>query len=465
MRVWILIAGVLAPVAATAQQTTPRSDVTFTKDIAPILQRSCQQCHGPRGLAPMPLTTYQEVRPWARAIKQKTARREMPPWFIEKTVGIQAFKDDPSLSDAEIEMIGKWVDSGAPMGNPADMPPMRQFPAAGAWVYGAPDLVVSSPVLTVTAVGADWHGPLENVAVPTGLTEDRWVKAVEVREFRPEETTKATTANRADGATPSYFTVHHAGVEVQRADGGNSETVGEGAAPRSRGGLPRAELSYLYEVGQNPMIYPANVGIRLPAGSKIVFPNNHFHSIGREVKMQIQAGFTFHPKDFVPKYPRGLSGLQLGADRELDIPAGEDNVRYDHFVTLPQPVKMVTFEPHLHASGKRMCQEVIYANGDRETLNCAGYNHNWVKAYVYADDEAPLLPAGAILHVTAWYNNTRSNPLVVDPRNWKGWGQRSIDDMFFLLSKFLPLTDEEYKAEVAARQNRTRSTSTAGQNP
>src|SRR5262245_8921038 len=101
VRVWLVIVGVLAPIAAAAQQTTPRRDVTFTKDIAPILQRSCQQCHGPRGLAPMPLTTYQEVRPWARAIKQRTMRREMPPWFIEKTVGIQAFKDDPSLSDAE----------------------------------------------------------------------------------------------------------------------------------------------------------------------------------------------------------------------------------------------------------------------------------------------------------------------------------------------------------------------------
>jgi hypothetical protein len=108
---------------------------------------------------------------------------------------------------------------------------------------------------------------------------------------------------------------------------------------------------------------------------------------------------------------------------------------------------------------------IIYANGDRQTLTCAGYNHNWVKAYVYEDDAAPLLPAGAILHVTAWYNNTRSNPLVADPRNWNGWGQRSIDDMFFLLSKFLPLTEGEYKAEVAARQNKMRTTSTSGQNP
>ena len=103
----------------------------------------------------MPLTTYQEVRPWATAIKRRTAAREMPPWFIEKNIGIQHFKDDPSLSDAEIEAIAAWVDRGAPEGNPADMPPARQFPQAGAWTLGEPDLVVSSPTFTVRAVGAE----------------------------------------------------------------------------------------------------------------------------------------------------------------------------------------------------------------------------------------------------------------------------------------------------------------------
>lgn len=110
-----------------------------------------------------------------------------------------------------------------------------------------------------------------------------------------------------------------------------------------------------------------------------------------------------------------------------------------------------------------MCQEAIYPDGFREVLNCAGYNHNWVKVYVYDDDVAPLLPAGTILHITGWFNNSASNPRVVDPRNWKGAGERSINDMFFMLSKFLPLTDEEFKEEVAAREakQRIRNTSTA----
>ena len=144
-----------------AGQTAVQRPVTFTKDIAPILQRSCQNCHRPNGgLAPMSLTTYDEVRPWARAIKLRTAKREMPPWFIEKNVGIQQFKDDISLSDEEIATIAAWVDAGAPRGNLADMPPPRQFADANAWTIGKPDLIVDRPCDHGPAVGGDYHAEL-----------------------------------------------------------------------------------------------------------------------------------------------------------------------------------------------------------------------------------------------------------------------------------------------------------------
>src|ERR1700687_3149875 len=129
---------------------------TFAKDIAPILQRSCQNCHRPQGVGPMPLVTYEQTRPWARSIQLKTAKGEMPPWFIEKNVGIQKFKDDPSLGDEEIATITAWADNGAPQGNPADMPPPKQFPPVGAWSLGTPpDLIVSSPTWTVRSGGGD----------------------------------------------------------------------------------------------------------------------------------------------------------------------------------------------------------------------------------------------------------------------------------------------------------------------
>src|SRR3989442_11275808 len=151
------MAAALAPSLAFGGQTPSPRAVTFTRDIAPILQRSCENCHRTSGVAPMPLTTYEEVRPWAVAIKRKTAAREMPPWFIEKNIGIQRFKDDPSLSDAEIETIATWVDSGAARGNPPDLPPPRRYADAARWTIGAPDLIVSTPVMPVKALGADWH--------------------------------------------------------------------------------------------------------------------------------------------------------------------------------------------------------------------------------------------------------------------------------------------------------------------
>ena len=450
--------GVLAPSAQQAGQTP--GQVTFTKDIAPILQRSCQNCHRPNGgLAPMTLTTYEEVRPWARAIKLRTAKREMPPWFLEKSVGIQEFKDDISLSDAEIATIGAWVDAGAPRGNLADMPPPRQFADTNAWSIGEPDLIVDSPLITVKAVGGDYHAPVVG-ATPTGLTEDRWIAAFEVKEYRPGEMQRS--AGRPGGGN-NYFVLHHQGItNVPPGELGNG---GEAGDDTRRPGT----LSYTYEVGQNAQFVPENAGIELKAGESIYFNSTHQHSIGKEVKMHVRIGFKLHPKGYVPKYPLGYVGTgggsilspRVGLGAELDIPGNTDNVRFDRFYVLQKPARLVTFEPHLHASGKRMCLEAIYPDGRMETMNCAGYNHAWVKTYIYQDHVAPLLPKGTTLHVMAWYDNSVKNPRVVDPRNWRGLGHRSIDDMIILISQFVAYSDEEFKAEVAARAERQQRRSPA----
>ena len=156
--VCVLAAAALMTQAIAAQSPAKSGarQVTFTKDIAPILQRSCQRCHRPDSMAPMSFLTYEDVRPWARALKQKVTAREMPPWFIDRTVGISKFKDDPSLTDQEIETIAAWVDGGATKGNPADLPPPRQFESDDIWHIGKPDLVVQSIKHTVPATGSDW---------------------------------------------------------------------------------------------------------------------------------------------------------------------------------------------------------------------------------------------------------------------------------------------------------------------
>src|SRR5690606_2517462 len=158
--------------------------VTFARDIAPILQRSCQNCHRPGGGGPMSLVTYEEVRPWAQVIKMKTAIRDrmgaMPPWYVEKDIGIQHYKQDPSLSDTELALIQAWADNGAPQGNPADMPPARQYADGDEWRIN-PDIIVTSEPIVMTGDDPDWWGEIPSIPIP--LETDRYVKAVEVREL------------------------------------------------------------------------------------------------------------------------------------------------------------------------------------------------------------------------------------------------------------------------------------------
>ena len=436
----VALVGTLIMVAPPLAAAQAAPEVTFTKDVAPILQRSCQSCHrpGPGGGAPMALLSYSDVRPWARAIKARTAARTMPPWFIEKEVGVQAFKDDPSLSDEEIAMIGHWVDAGAPRGNPADLPPPRQFPDGREWTIGTPDLIVSSPEEVVKAVAADWHGYWE--ATPVGLPADRYVEAVEVHEVRV-----SGGFAKADGLG-GYSVIHHAGIVA----GMPGDEAGAGPVTRIEG--VEGSFGMTHEAGQNAIKYAEGLGVVLPSDSSLHW-RVHTHSFGEEVVTRLDVGFKFHPDGYAPKYSAPGPGVRLTFN-DLDIPGGADNLRFDAMGVTKNPSKLVTYEPHMHAGGTRMCLNAQYPNGVRETLTCAGYDHNWVKVYSYEDDAAPLLPAGTILHAIAWYDNSAGNRNIIEPRNWHGLGSRSMDDMFFFLGRFVGLTEEQYEEELAARQQR-----------
>jgi hypothetical protein len=445
---WVMGLGVMAMSAAVpapaAGQTGSPEPVTFTKHIATILHRSCVNCHRPGSIAPMSLLTYEDARPWARAIKQKTSRApddpaRMPPWFIETNVGIQKFKDNPSLSDEEIALIGKWAEDGAPRGNPADMPAIRL--ADGAWSIGTPDLVVSSPSKTLPAVAPDFYGRIG--PAPTGLTEDRYIKAVEFREKRND----AGGTERKAGDL-NYFAVHHAVIAATAGRSADpNEVVDQATGTTTADNRGGGRFNVVWELGQNATIYPDALGIKLAAGSALNF-DLHTHSVGTEATFSIEVAFKFHPKGYQPKYTNAGSFNSLTYD--LDIPGGKESV-VQALYPMTRAGLVLSFEPHLHSSGRRMCVEALYPTGYQETLNCAGYNHNWVKVYHYEDDVAPLLPKGTVIRVTAWYDNTAANPRVADPRNWKGWGSRSIDDMLFLLSRVVWLTDQEFDEAAAAR--------------
>lgn len=455
--VGLLGALVLAGSPAVMAQAPAKEPITFTKHVAPILHRSCASCHQPGSIAPMSLITYEDARPWARAIKNKTNRPpddpdRMPPWYVEKNVGIQRFKDDPSLTEKEIATLAAWVDAGAPKGNPADMPTFKV--ADGAWTIGEPDLIISSPKMTLPAVAPDWYGRIG--PSPTGLTEDRYIKAVEFRERRHDKNVAAT---RKAGDL-NYFSVHHAviGATPGKSEAGQRIEVDQASGTATTAdGRPLGLFNVVWELGQNATIYPDALGVKLGTGSALNF-DLHTHSGGTEATFSIDVAFKFHPKGYVPKYTNAGSFNSLTYD--LDI-AGNKETVIEAMYPLSRAAIVLGFEPHLHSSGRRMCYEALYPSGYQETLNCAGYNHNWVKVYHYADDAAPVLPKGTVIKVTSWYDNTSKNPRVADPRNWKGWGSRSIDDMMFLLSRVIWLTDDEYKQELAARSKKPVSTGTA----
>ena len=433
-RIGLLVAvlvALFAPSAQQAQSSGSSGDPTFTKDIAPILQRSCQRCHYPNGVAPMPLVTYEDVRPWARAIKLRTSLGPhagvMPPWFVETDIGIQHFKNDPSLTEEEIARIGKWVNAGAPRGNPADMPATLNFDESEKWTIGEPDLVVKSKEVTVPATGPDWWGDVG--LIPTGLTEDRYVAALEVREVNdiPRGGQVKTVGGR--------YVFHHMTYV--------SLVPGQSNAEEAATSWP------IHEVGRNADIFPPEAGRLLAANSALSLTAGHIHPNGRETKAHLEFAFQLFPKGYQPLYKR--STLRLGNGIDIDVKPNQSKQELHAYATPTEHTKIIAFEPHLHAPGVRMCLEAIWGH-NIQTLNCVGYDHNWVKQYVYDDDAAPLLPKGTIVHLIGFLDTTPANKNPADPRNWAGGGRRSIANMFIDLGYSVALTEEQFQAEMAKRR-------------
>ena len=410
----VLLGALAAAPAAAAQEAAPQP--TFTRDVAPILQRSCQHCHRTGSIAPMPLLTYEEARPWARSIRDQVVTRTMPPWYIDRNIGIQEFKYDYSLSNAEIATIAAWADGGAPRGNPADMPPPRRFRDIAEWQIGEPDWVVEIPEpFVVPAEAPNWWGNLES---DSGLTEDRWVKAVETKP-----------------SIEGFPVVHHAVTGVVAPDAGDVSGIGE--------------FLNEYALGKNGDVYPEGTGRLIPAGSKIRF-NMHYASIGVETTDRTRVGLQFHPRGVVPE--REIIARHVGDQEDLDIPAGASNVRHDGYYRLEENSHVTAFQAHLHNLGKRQCLEAIYPDNRTETLSCADWDFGWHIVYNYEDHVAPLLPKGTILHVTSWHDNSAANRWNDDPTNWTGFGQRSSDDMSFAWVSWYELDDEAFERELEARR-------------
>jgi hypothetical protein len=441
----LVVLGSVAPFVVRAEQPPAPAEVTFTKNIAPIIQRSCENCHRADGVAPMSLSTYEDARPWARAMKQRTGigpkAGVMPPWYVEKNIGIQQFHNDPSLSDDEIAMIAKWADTGAPRGNPADMPPARVYPDRVSWAIGTPDLIIKMQEVTVKSTAPDWWG--EVPSVPTGLTEDRYVAALEIKEVNDVDS--HTGSGRA--TVGGRFVFHHMIWRTQVLDPSKDQSPD----PLSFV-LDEETVNWpVHEVGRNADFFDPKSARLLKAGSSIVSDSVHLHSNGRDTKSHLEIGFKLMPKDYKPTYKRAVFGLGNGVD--IDIRGMEANQQLHAYTVLQQNTKIISFEPHLHAPGARMCLEAIWGY-NIQTINCVGYDHNWVRGYDYTDDSAPLLPKGTILHIVGYMDNSPTNKNVPDPRNWQGSGNRSVANMFIDLGMRVALNDDQFQEEMARRREK-----------
>lgn len=414
---------VLAGPVVFAQQTPVTfSPITFSKDVAPIFERACQNCHRPGSIAPMPLLTYNDARPWARAIKDKVVRRVMPPWHIDRNVGVSKFKDDPSLTAAEIATIANWVDQGAPEGNRADLPAPVQFADLNQWHIGKPDMVVTmKQAYVLKAKGGDEYF---DVDVDPGFTEDVYIQAVETK---PES---------------GFKVVHHCTTNL--VEDPEDDPIG----------LFLNE----YAVGKNADIFPSGSGRLIKAGSKIHF-NLHLHPNGEATPVKISLALKVYPKGYVPKYVAFTQ--HMGDVNDLDLPAGQVT-RSDGYFRLPRPAVVSAYQPHFHFRGKAQCMEAVYpdvrADSARpgpartETLSCVSdYQFGWSLTYNYAEDVSPLLPAGTVIHVTTWHDNSDNNRFNPNPKNWVGNGQRTNDEMGFAWVSLYYLDEADYQQRVAAR--------------
>ncbi len=448
--IWLALAGaalvgtLALPAAASAQ------DVTYAGDVAHILQENCVRCHHPGTAAPMTLETYEQVRRYASRIKTAVENRMMPPgWYIDRTLGIQDFKNDPSLSDQEIETIVAWVESGMPAGDPSQLPePVEWKGDHEYWAledeqgWGPPDLIIESPPFTVPANSGDqWWEPDAALAdvLNTELTAGRWIRAVETRPADSE----------------SGYVFHHANTTLRRetADG-----------RRTGGGLSSAA------VGKRTDIYPEDAGKLIQPGDDIHF-SMHLFPIGREVvDAQIQIGVWLYPEGQDPEYTTNDEILfNSGESRDLGLPRYTDLLIPPHgyqmlrgnFV-LEQNARVHSIRGHMHLRGGYQMMEAIYPDGRREVINKIDWNHLWHTTHIYEDDAQPLLPKGTVIIATSLLDNTADNPSNPDPDQWVVYGRRSVSEMAHIRFGITWIPDEDFERMVAEREQRQRTRPAAG---
>ena len=435
-------AGTLALVAVFAFQSPAQAQATFASsndaaltysaDVASIIQENCTVCHRAGGIGPMELVTYEDVRMYAPLIKNKVANRLMPPYYYDNDVGIQDLKEDWRLSDEEINAIVSWVDQGAPLGN-ADEIPELDLLDTDDWslsnLFGPPDLLAPSTPIDVPAAGNDmWHTPLVKIqGLPEG--EERCIKALQVK---PRGIAKTV--------------VHHANSTFQlRQEDGTFEGSGDRATE--------------YAMGKLGEIIPDGVCRVIPPDAYIrwsihMYPGGLGATAANDVieGNVVDLGIWLHPADYEYEYKQDLKSYGI-REGELVMPP-HGTAMTQGFHSFDHPVRIDSFQPHGHLRLRSASLEIFYPETGRTEIisMVSNWSATWHQSHLYEDDVAPLIPTGAVLVIKQWYDNTEGNPNNPDADQWVDGGARTADEMSHAWIAVTHLDDEGYEKLVAERE-------------
>lgn len=409
----MVLAVVLTPQLASAQAAQP----TFTKDVAPILYARCTTCHRPGEIAPMSLLTYEEVRPWARAIRENVISGTMPPWHADPAHG--TFKNDRRLSAQDKDVISRWVAAGAPQGSPADLPPRPTY--AEGWTIGQPDVVLAMD--QPYALPATGEVPYQYFEIPTNFTEDKWVEALEIRPGDRSVVHHVLVYARYPGMTrPQQI------FRQRNPPGPLSPTMmRELANPKIReaqqaAGMRRGPLMAQTAPGTPATVFAPGTAMMIKAGTVLTF-QVHYTTNGKESTDRSRIGFRFAKQ---PPTREVRTGAMMNP--RFMIPAGAADHPVEAGIEFVADVTLYSLVPHTHLRGKRWQHTLVYPDGREEILLAVPtYDFNWQTEYIFT--EPKRIPKGSVLKSLAHYDNSKANPSNPDATQDVYWGDQTWEEM------------------------------------
>jgi mono/diheme cytochrome c family protein len=438
----VVAAGLLLLPALGFSQSSAQTAPMFSKDVMPILQSHCQACHRPGEIAPMSLMTFDEVRPWAKAIRENVIKRSMPPWHADPTIG--QFSNDRRLSDQEIQTIARWVDAGAPQGNPADLPAPRKF--VDGWSIGQPDVVLSmSEEYKVSAKGSDEY---IYFSIPTRFTEDKYISAIEVRPGNrrvvhhviayaqkagggvptrgPDNANRIAGGNHFESEGFAIWVAENAPVQNDECSSPNTFDVRTGDL--TAGARP---MICGYVPGESAKIMPQAIAQKIAAGSEILL-QIHYAKTGKEEVDRTSVGIVFAKEP-----PAKIMQSRWVMNHYFQIPPKAANHEVKGCYTFDKDVDVLSFAPHMHLRGKDMEFKAHYPDGHSEVLfRTPAYDFNWQT--VYWVKSQVHIPRGTRIEVTAHYDNSKGNRANPDPDAAVRWGDPTYYEMMIGAINFIP---------------------------